>query len=509
MEGPGSSMRSRISQSRHWPWVLIGVHVVLLVVFALCRYVEIFDEGFYLSAANAVAHGRSLYSDFFYPQMPYLPYVLAPFTGHGFDTLVLTRFISCLPAVISIFLLYAILRRLSTNHIAVVAALGLYAFSGLIISSHTLIKTYTWTDLLLLLAFWSAATQYPASRNLLWIAVSGFCLSAAINFRLILAPIAIVFVVFITKNAESKRLRAAIVFLTATIVASIPSLVILSRDPKRFLFDNIGFHFMRNPGVDLAASLVQRAGVIVRTFANPQVLIILGLILVWFRMVHRPKRDRYATSLLSKPDGIAFLLMVAIVLIYLLPNPIHQQYFVQAVPFAVIVALRGIELFLERPVRFIAGISNRRLLSILSAIYVLGLIPYIAVFILAVRGPDRLYKIENIRSLSAFVRESVPDGPIFSEWTGLRVLTGRRSVPGLEFTGFDYNLPLSDSDKRYYHFPVNSDLKELLSQSIPAAYIVFNRPDTALEESALKHYCLTRTFGVFNVYTKKQDSLCR
>ncbi len=36
------------------------------------------DEGYYATAARLVSHGRTPYLDFFYPQMPLLPYVYAP-----------------------------------------------------------------------------------------------------------------------------------------------------------------------------------------------------------------------------------------------------------------------------------------------------------------------------------------------------------------------------------------------------------------------------------------------
>ncbi len=502
-------MHSRMSQSSAWPWILVGIHALLLIFFALNRYIEIFDEGFYLSAANAVAGGRTLYSDFFYPQMPYLPYVMSPFTGYGFATLYLTRLVSCLPAFASIVILLAILRTLSPNKVAITLALGLYAFSGLVLSSHTLIKAYSWTDMLLLVAFWSGVLRYSTSKRLAWVALVGFSVGLAVNFRLILAPAAIVLTIAVLKNSGSRKLAAAAVFALSVIAASIPTLLLLAGDPTRFIFDNIGFHLMRNPGVDFGASLLQRTGVVVRTILNPQVLILLALLAVWF-LKSRPftRRDN-GRSLWSDPVVIGFFTMSVVVFVYLLPNPIHQQYFVQAVPFAVIVSIRGMEMLDDASRNFFRSISNRNLLRALGAVYMLGMIPYIVIFIAAVRGPDSSYKIGNIKDMCDYVNGTVPKGPVLSEWTGLPVLTNRTSFPGLEFTGFNYDLPLSDTEKRYYHFPVNTDLNEQLEQSIPAAYIVFNKPDTALEKSAARNYCLTRTFGVFNVYTRKRDSLCK
>ena len=60
------------------PFELLGVATGLLAFFlvtALSRLIAQ-DEGFYVLAAALVGEGRIPYVEFFYPQMPYLPYLL-------------------------------------------------------------------------------------------------------------------------------------------------------------------------------------------------------------------------------------------------------------------------------------------------------------------------------------------------------------------------------------------------------------------------------------------------
>ena len=63
------------------PWLLLfvvvcGAEVALLGALAARGVVQV-DEGFYMTAGWRVLAGRRLYADFFFPQMPYLPYVEA------------------------------------------------------------------------------------------------------------------------------------------------------------------------------------------------------------------------------------------------------------------------------------------------------------------------------------------------------------------------------------------------------------------------------------------------
>ena len=62
--------------------LFLGLSLVSGLAFVFFRVIDV-DEGFYLSAASLVANGASPYIDFFFPQMPILPVLLAPFSEAG------------------------------------------------------------------------------------------------------------------------------------------------------------------------------------------------------------------------------------------------------------------------------------------------------------------------------------------------------------------------------------------------------------------------------------------
>jgi len=133
---------------------LILSHFIIVLIFAFTRLVDS-DEGFYLIAAQEVWNGRTLYIDFFFPQMPYLPYFFSPISGYGFTTLFIARFIGAVFSLFTIILFTRIVCKITINNSVRTALLFLYAFNALIITWHPLAKTYMFTDFLLMFSFLS------------------------------------------------------------------------------------------------------------------------------------------------------------------------------------------------------------------------------------------------------------------------------------------------------------------------------------------------------------------
>ena len=83
-----------------------------------------------------MASGLTVYRDFFFPQMPGLPYALSPVAGHGWITLVVGRLASLALSLGTVLLFYASLRSLTRHRQTILLLLGCYVFSGLIVSQH-------------------------------------------------------------------------------------------------------------------------------------------------------------------------------------------------------------------------------------------------------------------------------------------------------------------------------------------------------------------------------------
>ena len=85
--------------------VVAAVQAVFLVPIALIRTVD-GDEGFYTMASKLVAHGHTLYVDFWYQQAPLLPYVYGAWGRVFGQSWYSLRLLSCLFAIVLGVLLY-------------------------------------------------------------------------------------------------------------------------------------------------------------------------------------------------------------------------------------------------------------------------------------------------------------------------------------------------------------------------------------------------------------------
>ena len=85
------------------------------------------DEGYYALAAELVAHGRVPYRDFFYPQAPLHPYVLAPFIAVFGARFMLLRIVSATFAGLSGLLVAHAVHRETRSPLGTVMAVVLFA----------------------------------------------------------------------------------------------------------------------------------------------------------------------------------------------------------------------------------------------------------------------------------------------------------------------------------------------------------------------------------------------
>ncbi len=483
------------------PWLLIAVQLCLLVFFAFNRLVD-GDEGFYLSAAREVAEGQTLYADFFYPQMPYLPHIFSVFAGKGFTTLYLTRLASVLMGLLTTGIFYLILKRLTTDKVTINFILALYVFSGMIISWHSVAKTFAWTDLFLIGTFY-CLVSFVRSPRLWHPVVAGVLMALAVNTRLVFVPLVVLFLIPFIVVSGRKWGKYALAYIVPMIITAIPGIIYLLRDTRRFMFDNLYFHFMRNPGVEFPQSYYQKLFVIGKLLVNPQIMLLLILVVGAYLYGRKVHANSAGGSIFTSPAGIAGITAGVITIVYFLPNPVLQQYFVQAIPFALIVSVKGVEHYLSAIRRGMAGAFKSKLPAIVTAVYILGIIPYFVVFVGAVREFDGHTDIGNMTRICAAINEYPGDDPILAELPMVSVLANKPVVKGVEFLGFEYPLPLDDSEQRYFRLVLNEDLKRILDNKEVSYYIVVNDPPDELVASTEANYQLQGTYERFKVYRRK------
>jgi hypothetical protein len=261
---------------------------------------------------------------------------------------------------------------------------------------------------------------------------------------------------------------------------------------------------MRNPEVGAIESMIQKARELGKLFMNPQSLIILlGLlisVIVWIKSKSYKMRDVF--ELKTKSTLIAAL-GLAIVLVYVLPNPMHQQYFVQILPFVLLLLPAGIERVMESHSVGFFGVRRERIIPIVMGVYILGLIPYFIFFFTGSRDHDGSNHISNIRDICQFIQNSPIQGPVYAEWAGFPVLSGRDGLPGTEFVGFDYPLPISDDEKRYYKLPVADDLADQIGEMKPAFCVILDFPHEEISSILNDSYVLHAKFRRYNTWVRK------
>jgi 4-amino-4-deoxy-L-arabinose transferase-like glycosyltransferase len=488
----------QIRRESLWAAAFIVFHVLLLAYLAIFRYVDR-DEGFYLSAALQVAGGKSPYLDFFFPQMPLLPYILSIIADHGFDTLRYARFLCLIPATLTPVVFWYLLRQISADSVVRLSALFVYLFAGLVLVWHSVAKTYAWTDLALVLMFICLVKIIKGGKGSNWLA-AGLAFGLAINFRSVLVVTAFPALLVLWHGPAQNRVRSFCLFLGGALAVSLTSVKLFFQDPSRFYFNNLGFHFVRNPGVGFADAMLERGEAFGKFLINPQLwLILLGIMVIW------RNRSKLASNESEAVTRLALWFALVIIAVYLIPSPVHVQYFQQALPFLIIVAVPGLELIFK-PSRKFLGMKRGRLLVVGGVIYMAALLPFAVIYVGTIRPDDRPYSIRNMKGISQLVREYPETGPILSEWSGLPVLSGREGLASTEFVGFQYQMPGDAELLRRYHLPVNDDLKRALEEKLPVLYIVWNQPDSALTDVVGRNYHLVGEFEQFKVLSRNEIS---
>ncbi len=464
---------------------LLVCHALLLVWFASMRLMDN-DEGFYLSAAREVAQGRLLYSDFFYPQMPYYPILIAPLTGGGFASIMAARAASVAVAIAAAVVFLLLLRRFTKDLDVAAGLFFLYAFSGLIISFHSVVKPYPWTDFLLLAAF--AFLFLPRQQNSFTAIGAAMAAALAVNMRLVLVPVLPAVIAIGALRSDGRMVVTTLLMLSAVVLVSMPTLRLWFYDPERFYFNNLGFHLIRDVESPSGPVVLSKLKTIAKMLINPQLLatMILFVAAVW--------------NLLTRRSGFRFIaasvVATILVVVYLIPAPIHQQYFVQAIPFVLLGSVPVVE-------RLKPFIMRRWRIGIIAAIYLLGVIPYIVIFIGGARPFDNHSMLSTIREVGRFIKDSSATAPVLADLPGLALAGGRDVVDRTEFVGYAYPLPFPAEDVARYHLATPDYLNRIMALQIPEYIIVLDTPATYMQAACDSFYVLVEEIDRYRIYGRK------
>lgn len=403
------------------------------------------DEGFYILAGKRILAGERLYTDFFYPQMPYLPLAAAglfALLGVSLDS---GRWLSVVPGALAggVLVGWTLLR--TRSRAAACLVFGLYAAHVLNLNYLTVTKTYGLVNLALILAFVVAS----ASSSRRWAAPAvGFLCALAVGARLPAIPVAIVLGLWIAREGPASLGR----FAAGAALGALPCAWLFWADPQAFWFNNVGFHELRKEIVGWAPILRQKLEVLARWLFLPHNAVLWGLALwgVW-----RGPRD--AALPLACATGLGAL--------YLYATPTYLEYMVQLAPFLLLAAVPALDDVLRR----------RASVAFLAVVYVVGLLVSMRPTAEETKRGEKLalWNLDTVQSVTRVLREGTPvDARILSWWEGYPWLAEREGYKGVGFWESNVGKKVPPELRRRYHL-LGAEEREALVRSGDPHAIVF------------------------------------
>ena len=434
--------------------------------WALTRGVNA-DEGFYLAAGREIARGARIYADFFFPQMPYLPWLEGALFRLVEPSLMAGRAVSVAAAALSAGLVTWVAWRRQRDLGAALLVAILYVASALLIASLSVVKTASSSNLCLLIAF--AALALSGDRPLAAFG-AGLAIGCAVGLRGPLVPIGLLFGVLAWWRFGWRSLAA---YAAGGLIASLPWVYVLARSPEHFWFGNFGFHALRREISGVAAIFGQKGGIVAKWFLLPQHALVWALAL--WGLWREPRWSAW-------PFAGAVLLAAT----YAAATPTYLEYMAQFYPLLLLAALPAV-----------AAIAERRWIAVgLTVAYLAGLQPLLArpAAGSAMAAERDLWSLGTVAEVTRVIRrESGPADPVLSWWEGYPVLSGRPGFRGVGFWESNAARKLDAETAHRYRLMRRDDLQAAIRAGEPAVIVVPDgtwdplRPDIDAGYAMVKH----------------------
>lgn len=482
--------------------LILAVHLALLVFFATHRFVG-GDEGFYLNAARMVGMGKTPYLDFFFSQVSLFPLVFSSFALDGWNSFWILRGMAVTAGLLSALLLFGIALKMTRNAKMALLALSLYAFSGLIISNHSVFEPLVFANLLALATFFFWLL-FHEKRNVIYLIMLGLSLSALINLRIIFAILLPIYACSLWRSEADRRLKLSLVFVLSLVPFSIPNLLLFLRAPQHFLQNTFVFQIFRGDETNLAGIFLQKLAVIAKMIIEPYLFLLLIAVIASVKFLRQERRLTPRYQLFDSPEVMALFNLVALAAVYLVPYPILRHYAEQYLGFAIIVASlsaeRMIAVFNENiPIKWQKFVTGG-----LVALLALSFVPYYAIFIKGIRPNDQKYEIAEVQRITSQMRLlAEKSDTVLSEWAGYSFFSEQVPLPMTEILGFEYPLPFSHEERMKYKLCDNIYLRDELSRQTPALAVIINEPPAAFAATLDSGYSREYQTGSVSIYKRR------
>ena len=456
------------------------------------------DEGFYAYAIKLVAEGKLPYLDFFYPQMPLLPYLYAPFLlmiGESWDGL---RVVTALFNTVTAGLLFSLILKRTNLFFGVLAVL-LFATSNFIFPWFTTVQSYSLSSCLLFLSFFILSDGFQRLSNGQRLLFAGLALGLAVNVRLYLVVLLPLYILAL--YLESRRLnRIQLLFFLGFLLPFIPQIYLLLIDSSAYLYNNFLYHQTRS-GISFFEGLEHKEKIL---------SILVGL-------ESTQKYDGIGFSLLfyiwcasswlcfRRVSGVPLAWFIAgtLFLVSFLPTPNYVQYFCMLIPFYIVVASVALHHLFVKSSSFTAYLFSSLFLASLVFFYLRDLPGDLHRYTVSGEGVigignKKVAESWNIRRIQEISEEinliTSPDEIVHVTWPGYLLESHAASASGLENHFSMRAGDLLDKEKRErYHLLSHQDLIDSIKTQEINLLVSWSRmlPRThrnALKESGYKRF---------------------
>lgn len=284
------------------------------------------DEGFYAMAVEQVLKGRHPYKDFFYPQMPLLPYFYAGFNYFfelSFNSL---RTITAIITTIISLIIF----NIANNKLGLVNGLiilCIFLICNFNLMWFTVIQTYALSTLFLLSSV-VLLEKSLKNNSIYFLILSSLLFSLSVSVRLYFAGLFPLLILYIFLNSKNRKniITFTLWGLSFGLALTLYHLI----DFDAFYFNNFTYHLNRSSKTFIQ-SLNNKKTIlsVIYGFKDSvkftsyhvfllNYIVIFGLILYFFRKITLP---------------LALYIIFGFLILNLIPNPSYVQYFCVNTPF--------------------------------------------------------------------------------------------------------------------------------------------------------------------------------
>lgn len=313
-------------------WLGLALPLALLIHYLLLAFSRRIDadEGYFLYAARLVQQGQTPYADFFFPQLPLIPYLW----GGALKLFGLTwpsaRILAALLAAASALVFWRLARRGAAHPGVALGLLAAYLTSDAGLEWAAVVKVYTPATLFLMLAWLCGPFSRSGARGgWSWVGL-GFFSGLALLTRLTVLPVLGLLALaafWHLRGSLKEAIRPALWYCAGLLPSAAALLWLWALAPHAFLYDNWIYHSLGKPYEPQAQWTAKLRIVVEVTRSSPLWMMALGLI-AWDAWRRRGDvRDWFLR--------LAFLVTVVVCM---LPQRSYHQYYCLATPWLLLAA---------------------------------------------------------------------------------------------------------------------------------------------------------------------------